>query len=102
RVLRNQVDLLHALADELSRLGHDALDRTTAMPAADLRDDAEGAGVIAAFGDFQVREMFRREAEPRRVVIRNPGRATLDERGRPLVTATLLRVHLLDDRRDLR
>lgn len=39
------------------------------MAAADLRDDAEGAGVVAAFGDFDVGEVFWGEAEAGGIVV---------------------------------
>ena len=41
------------------------------MATADLRDDAEGAGVIAALGDFYVGKMVGRETHARRRVIGN-------------------------------
>ena len=75
RVLGNEVELLHALGHELARLGDHAFDRAAAVPAADLRDDAEGARVVAALGDLDVGEMARREAEARRVVVGDEGRA---------------------------
>jgi hypothetical protein len=48
------------------------------MAAAHPGDDAEAAGVIAAFGNLDVGEMFRREAKPRRGVIGNVVRAKID------------------------
>ena len=49
------------------------------MAAAHLRDDAETARMITAFRDFQIRAVRRREAEARRVVVRNIGRPPRDE-----------------------
>ena len=100
RVLRNQVDFLHALADELAGLRHHALHRAAAMPAADLRDDAERTGMIAALRDFDVGEMFGREPEARSVVIGDPGGFPLDKRHRHMMLAAFLREDLLDDRCD--
>ena len=104
RILGDQVDLLDAFLHEAAGFLHDAVDRAAAMPAADLRDDAEGAWVVAAFGDLDVRKMIRGEAEARRVVVRDVRGLALDEidwRSLGLALAPLLGIDLLDDRRDL-
>ena len=49
------------------------------MPAAHLRDDAKAAGMIAAFGNFQIRAVRRREPKARGIVIRDVGRTRSDK-----------------------
>jgi hypothetical protein len=69
RVLRNQVQLLHAVGNQRLRLGHDVGLLSAAMRAAHAGNDAEAARMVAALGDFDVGEMFGREAETRRAEI---------------------------------
>ena len=78
RVLRNQIDFLHAVGDERFRLGNNVLLRAAAVRAAHPRNDAEAARMIAALGDFQIGKMFRREAKTRRLEIGNENRARGD------------------------
>jgi len=56
---------LDAFGKPVAGLSDDAVDGATAMPAANLGIMQESAGVIAAFGDFDVGEMRRGEAETR-------------------------------------
>ena len=49
-----------------ARLGDDRLDRPAAVLAAQLRDDAEGAVVVAALGDLHVGVVLRRGQDARR------------------------------------
>ena len=53
-VLADEGDLADSLGDEVLGLGDDGAHAAGAELAAELGDDAEGAGVIAAFGDFDV------------------------------------------------
>ena len=78
RVLRNQIDLLHAVGDERLRFLDDVRLRAAAMRAAHPRNDAEAARMIAALGDLQIGKMFRRQAEARRLEIGNENRARGD------------------------
>jgi hypothetical protein len=74
RVLRDEVDFLHALGDEALGFADDGFLGAGTMLAADLGDDAEGAGVVAAFGDFDVGHVVRREAEAGCGVVGNVAR----------------------------
>ena len=71
-VLADQVDFFHATGDEVLHLPHHTLLRATAMATADFRDDAEGAGVVAAFSDLHIGHVFGSEAEARCIVVRYP------------------------------
>ena len=53
-VLADEGDLADALRDEALGFGDDAGEGAGAELAAELRDDAEAAGVVAAFGDLDV------------------------------------------------
>ena len=78
-VLGDQVDFLHAGFHQRFDFLEDGFLRARAVLAADLRDDAEGAGVVAALGDLDVGEMVRREADARRRVVRHVLRLERDE-----------------------
>jgi hypothetical protein len=69
RVLADEVQLERAVGEQLPRLGDDRLERLRAHLAADRRNGAEGAALVAPFGDPQVRPVPRREAETTRVVL---------------------------------
>ncbi len=71
------------------------------MTAADLGDGAEGAGVVAALGDLEIRGVLWREAEARRVVIWDERGPFGNEHLRRVFFATLVGKQALDDRRDL-
>lgn len=62
-VLGDEIDFLHALGDEAFRFAHDGVLGAGTVLAANLWDDAEGAGVVAAFGDLDVGHVIWREAE---------------------------------------
>src|SRR5205814_4143110 len=49
QILRDQIDLLDAVARERRRLRDDRVDRPAAVRPAELRNDAKGALVIASF-----------------------------------------------------
>ena len=100
-VLGNEIELFHAFFDELAGLGDDAFDGATAVAAADLRDDAERARMVAALGDFHVRGVLRREAETRGVEIGNVGRARGDEVFRDLAGGAVFGVETFDNGSDL-
>ena len=68
------------------------------MPAAHLRDDAKTAGMIAAFGDFQINAVRRGEPKTRRVVIGNVSRTRGDEVGAGAQIRYGCIEHTLDDR----
>ena len=78
RILGNQIQFLHAIRDERLGFGDNIGLLPAAMRAAHARDDAEAARMIAAFGDFHVSEMTRREAEARRAEIGNESGALGD------------------------
>jgi hypothetical protein len=82
RVLRNQVQLLHAIGDELPRFLHDVRLAAAAMRAAHPRDDAETARMIAPLGNLHIREMIRRQSKPGRIERRDVigPRVDLDQR----------------------
>ena len=80
-VLRDQQQLLDAARRERARLADDRLRRTASIRAAQRRDDAEGALVVAALGDLDVGVMPRRREQTRRVRVVDVGRARL-RRGR--------------------
>ena len=63
RVLGNHQQLLDAAARERLRFAHDVIERPAAQAAAQRRDDAETATVVAALGDLQIRIVARREAD---------------------------------------
>jgi len=54
-VLRDQIELDHALRGELLGLAHDVIGAARALLAAKLGDRAKRADAVAAFGDFDVR-----------------------------------------------
>ena len=58
-VLRHEHDLLHAPRGQAAHLGQDVLEVAAAMAAAQRRDDAEAAGVVAALADLHVGEPGR-------------------------------------------
>jgi hypothetical protein len=68
-VLGDEIDFLDSGSDEVARFFDDGFLGATAVAAADLRDDAEGAGMVAAFRNFDVSEVFGGEAEARGVVV---------------------------------
>ena len=71
RVLRDEVHLAHAAAGHDPRVGDEVLDRAAREPPAERGDRAEGALLVAALADLQVRVARRRQedalaAAPRR------------------------------------
>ena len=54
----NKQEFFNPFGDELLRFSADGFDSAATVFAPHLRDDAEGAGVITAFGDFDVGEVF--------------------------------------------
>ena len=65
-VLRDEQQLLDAARCERARLVDDRIRRAAAVRAAQRRDDAERALVVAAFGDLHVRVVTRRREHARR------------------------------------
>ena len=82
RVLRNQVQLFHAVGDELPCFPDDVRLAATAMRAAHPRDDAKTARMIAPLGNLHIREMIRRQSKPRRLKCRDVigPRVNIDQR----------------------
>ena len=78
QILRDEADLLGAAGDQIARLAQHRLGRAAALRAAELGDDAEGAGAIAPFGDLDVRGVRRLRAAPRRRVVVEIGRRVDD------------------------
>ena len=64
-VLADEGDLLDAAGDELLRFGDDGFEAARAEFAAQVGNDAEAAGVVAALGDFDVGRGARRGEEAR-------------------------------------
>jgi hypothetical protein len=62
-VLADEGDLADAAGDELPRLGDDGFKSTRPEFSAQVGNDAEGAGVIASLGDFDVGRGFWRRKE---------------------------------------
>ena len=71
-------------AASAARLAHDGLGRAAALRAAQLGDDAEGAGAIAALGDLDVGGVRRHRGAARRDVVVEEARrlGDADARGR--------------------
>ena len=72
-VLADEIDLLHAGSHQSLDFLHHGLDRATTVTAAHPRNDAEGTGVIASFGDFHISGVGSRETDTWRVVVGNVG-----------------------------
>ena len=84
-VLRDHQQFLHARVDQVLRFLHHIADRAADQIAAQTGDDAEGAAVVAAFGNFHVGVMFRREADAlRRAPDRKADRAVWASADAPL------------------
>ena len=62
-VLGDDEQFFHAVFHEVRRFAHDLPDGAALQAAAQVGDDAEGAFVVAAFGDFQVGVVARGEFE---------------------------------------
>ncbi len=69
RVLTDEVQFERAVFQQLARLGQDPVQRLGAHLAADRRDRAERALLVAALGDLQVRVVPGRQAHAGRVVL---------------------------------
>src|SRR5262249_25805489 len=65
-ILGDQVDLERPGGGQRLSLGEEIGHRTALVPAADLRDDAEAAGVVAALRDLEIRGPPRARANARR------------------------------------
>ncbi len=63
RILGHHDQLAHAVVGQLAGFGDDLFQRLAGMFAAHLGDGAEGAQAVTAFGDLQVREVARRDAQ---------------------------------------
>ncbi len=66
RVLADQIDFPNALAKEPRRFRYDRFKTAAAELAAILRNHAESAGMVAAFGDLDVGEVAGRGQNARR------------------------------------
>ena len=71
RILRDEVQLAHAVGDQGLGLGHDVGLSPAPVRSAHPRDDAEAARMIAALGDLHIGEVLRRETEPRGLELRD-------------------------------
>ena len=82
RVLRNQIQLLHAVGDELPCFLHDVCLATAAVRAAHARDDAKTARMIAALCNLHIREVIRCQSKPGRLKCRDVigPRVNIDQR----------------------
>jgi hypothetical protein len=56
-VLTDEGDLADAAGDELLSFGDDGFKAARTEFSAEVGDDAEGAGVVAAFGDFDAEDL---------------------------------------------
>ena len=63
-VLADDQQLLGARGDQLLGLAQDRVGAAADEVAAQVRDDAEGAAVVAALGDLQIAVVARRQLEP--------------------------------------
>src|SRR5271165_3706140 len=68
-VLPDQSDLAYALLRQPLRFGNHRLEATRAKLAAQLRNNAERAGMIAAFGDLDVCRMLGRREQAGGVLV---------------------------------
>src|SRR6516225_4184133 len=73
-VLADQGNLAHSRRGQVFRFPDDGFKAPAAKGAAQLRDDAERAGVVAAFGDLDVSLMLGRGDDARREVVIKKGR----------------------------
>ena len=62
-ILGDDEQFFHAVFHQVRRFAHDLPDGAALQAAAQVGDDAEGAFVVAAFGDFQVGVVARGEFE---------------------------------------
>ena len=69
RVLADQRHFAHACSGQIFRFAHDGFKSAAAEFSAQLRNDAERAGMIAALGDLDVRGVPRRGENARRQVV---------------------------------
>ena len=74
RVLRDEQELFDAARGQRARFADDRVARPAPVLAAQRRDDAERALVVAALGDLDVRVVPRRGQEARRVGVVDVGR----------------------------
>ena len=81
RVLRDEQQLLDPAIRQRARLADDRLGGPAAVAAAQRRDDAEGALVIAPFSDLDVRVMPGRGEHPRCLGVVHVGRRRAAGRG---------------------
>ena len=79
RVLGHDHQLAHAVGRQLAGFGHDVFHRLGGVLAAHLRNRAERAQPVAAFGDLQKGEVPRRDPQPVAIVQR-PRRGRLKHR----------------------
>ncbi len=63
-ILADHQQLLHPGRDEALRLAQHVARRAAVQPAAQRRNDAEGAGIVAALGNLQEGVMARRQMQP--------------------------------------
>src|SRR5262245_18792577 len=87
RVLTNEVDLANIALVQPYGFVHHRLKAPAAKPSSILRDYAESAGMIAAFGDLDIGVVMRRRQHPR-------GQVVIKVRSRPIV----LRLHTFAQR----
>src|SRR4029077_17979910 len=71
RVLADQVDLLHPLANECAHFGNDRLNCAAPMPPTHLRDDTKAARMIASLGNLDVGKVAGSKPESCRVEVRH-------------------------------
>ncbi len=81
RVLRDQQQFLHAAGRQRARFADDRVCRPAAILAAQRRDDAERALVVAAFGDLHVGVVTRRRQQSWRLGVVDVGRQGRGTRG---------------------
>src|SRR6185312_3244913 len=68
-VLTNKVNFPDALGEQARSFGNDRFKPAASKFPAVLGDDAKGTGVVASFGDFNVREMTRGGKDARRQIV---------------------------------
>src|SRR6266576_1060291 len=80
RILRDQNQFLYAFFSELMRFGDDRTKAPAAKMAAHLRNETEGAGTVAAFGNLDERVVTGRGEHARSRFVVKISRALISER----------------------
>ena len=77
-ILGDQIDFDDAVSGEALRFANEVIDRAAALFAAQGGDDAEGAGVVAAFSNLQIRRVLRHRVDAGQVAASDEGQVIGD------------------------